>query len=312
MAVAPGPDTIGVVLHPVNQPGIPDRLAAVAGIELVAPSDEDGVIAALQSASVLVTRRWRTDFLTPSLRWVQSVSSGVDQFPLNHLRDNGIVLTRAGGVHTAVAEHAIGLLLCLVRDLPAARRSPPQRTWDPHVAAELGGRTVVIAGLGPIGEAVAARLAGWEVTVIGVTRRPAAYRGSLSDVRPLAKLAEACLGASALIVTLPLTPQTEHLVSDDVLEALSGGWLVNVGRGHIVDEAALIRRLEDGRLGGAGLDVIEIEPPPVTSPLWELPNVVLTPHMAGMSNGYPARLGALFADNLQAYRGAGDWRFRVC
>ena len=186
------------------------------------------------------------------------------------------------------------------------------RRWHPHVTDELGGRTVAVVGLGTIGEAIAERLVGWDTTVIGLTRSPQRYQGGIRDVRPLSALREACEEASVLVLAVPSTAETRHLVGAAELDALGDGWLVNVARGAVVDEQALVARLADGRLRGAGLDVTEVEPLPVDSPLWELPNAVISPHRAGLSPGYGAHFARLFAANLAAHRGAGTWRNRVC
>lgn len=114
------------------------------------------------------------------------------------------------------------------------------------------------------------------------------------------------------MVALPLAAETQHLVSAPVLDALGLGWVTNVSRGPVIDEAALIERLRDGRLLGAGLDVTEQEPLPADSPLWDLPNVVITPHMAGLTPRYGERLAKLLSHNLRAYQGLEPWRNRIC
>lgn len=305
-------DLITVALHPSGPIGVRGALAALEGIELVCPSDEQGVVDALRAASVLVTREWRDEYFAPGLRWVQTGSAGHERFPLDGFRRRGIVLAGGRGLHAVVAEHAIGLLLSLTRDIHVAVRAMSSHRWDPHVAEEIGGRTVVLLGLGTIGEGIARRLAQWDVRVIGVTRTPDRYRGAVADMRALGELATACAEASVLFIALPSTTETRHLVSAAVLDALGQGWLVNVSRGALVDEAALIERLRDGRLRGAGLDVVSEEPLPPASPLWSLPNVVLTPHMGGHSPRYGARFAALFEENLRAFRGQGPWRNRIC
>ncbi len=301
-----------VVLHPTHQSGVREALEQVRDIQLVCPTTESDVPSALQADSVLVTYIWHDEYLQPGLRWLQSHSAGYNQYPIDALRARGVILTSASGVHIVCAEHAIGLLLALTRDIHLGIRAMPTRRWDTHVAPEVGGRTVVIAGLGAIGEAIARRLAGWDVRLIGVTRSPKSYAGVVEDVRPLDQLASACAEASILMVALPLAAETRHLVSAEVLDSLGPGWVTNVSRGAVIDESALIERLRDGRLLGAGLDVTESEPLHADSPLWDLPNVVITPHMAGLTPRCGERLAALLSHNLRAYRGLGAWRNRIC
>lgn len=301
-----------VVLHPQHQSGVKEALEALEEIRLVCPPSEADVRGALMEESVLVTYIWKDAYLQPGLRWLQSHSAGYNQYPIEALRERGIVLTSASGVHIVCAEHAIGLLLALTRDIHLSIRDMPLRRWNLHVAPEIGGRTIVIAGLGAIGEATARRLAGWDVRLIGITRSPGSYAGVLEDVRPLAELERACAEASILMVALPLAPETQHLVSGRVLDALGRGWVTNVSRGPVIDEAALIERLRDGRLIGAGLDVTEQEPLPADSPLWDLPNVVISPHMAGLTPRCGERLAQLLSHNLRAYQGLEPWKNRIC
>ena len=300
-----------VVLHPMHQSGVREALAEIPDIELRCPETESAVATALADDSVLVSYIWHDEYLRTGMRWLQSHSAGYNQYPVDVLRERGIILTSASGVHIVCAEHAIGLLLALTRDIHLGIRDMPSRRWDTHVAPEVGGRTVVIAGLGAIGEAIAVRLAGWDVRLIGVTRSPKGYRGAVEDIRPLSALADACREASILMVAFPLAAETRHLVSAEVLDALGAGWVTNVSRGPVIDEAALIERLRDGRLLGAGLDVTETEPLPADSPLWDMPNVVITPHMAGLTPRCGERLAKLLTENLRAYRGQGPWRNRI-
>jgi D-2-hydroxyacid dehydrogenase (NADP+) len=299
-----------IVIHPGVLPGVPEAIAALPGVRVVCPPEEE-IAEALRDAEVLITWKWRDEYLNGRLRWLQSHSAGSDQYPLAALKEHGIVLTSARGVHIVCAEHAIGLLLAMTRDIHQSIREMPARTWNLHVAPEVGGRTVVVLGLGAIGEAIARRLQGWEVRLIGITRNPAAYEGILDDVRPLSELEAAAAEASILIVALPAAPETRHIVSADVLEALGEGWVVNISRGAVIDEAALVERLAAGTLRGAGLDVTEVEPLPPDSPLWDLPNVVITPHMAGLTPRYGERLAAIVSRNLVAFSGNGPWVNRI-
>lgn len=305
-----------MVVHPTSEAGVAGALAVCHDIDVVCPDSADAVVDALGAApdGILVTPRvgWRDEYLVDGLRWVQSQSAGYEGFPLEEFRRRGIVFTTGRGLHPVCAEHAIGLLLTLLRGTHLALRNMARHTWERVDAFELAGQTVVVAGLGTIGEGIAVRLAGWDTTTIGLTRDPARYRGVLPDVRPLSRLREACAEASVLMLALPNSPDTRGIVSGPVLDALGPGWLVNVARGSLIDEAALVERLIDGRLRGAGLDVLPTEPLAPESVLWDLPNVVLTPHMAGRSPTYPRRFAALVADNLKAFRGEGEWRNRVC
>ncbi len=304
--------TTTIVVDPSSPFGVREALASLPGVVAVCPASERDVARALAEVPVLITKLWHDEYFQPALRWVQTGSAGYERFPLEGFRRRGIVLCSGRGLHSVVAEHAVALLLAAMRDIHVSIRRMALREWEPHVAEQLAGRTVVVAGLGPIGEGIALRLAAWDVRLIGVTRTPARYAGALSDVRPLSELADACAEASVLFVAVPQTPETRHLVSAPVLDALGHGFVVNVARGPLVDEAALIERLRDGRLAGAGLDVVENEPLAPGSPLWTLPNVVLTPHMGGNSPGYGRRFAELLSENLRAYMGLGPWRNRIC
>jgi phosphoglycerate dehydrogenase-like enzyme len=303
-----------VVLHPASAPGVAAALGAMPRIRLLRPQSTRGVTAALATGQVLVTERagWNDEFIVPRLRWVQSQSTGTEGFPLAEFRRRGIAFTTGRGLHAVCAEHAIALLLALTRDVHLAVRDMDTRRWHPHMAQELAGRTVAVAGLGTVGAGIVRLLSGWDVRVIGVTKAPARHAGLLPDVRPLSELRAACRESSVLLLALPGGPDTRRLVAGPELDALGDGWLVNVSRGSVVDEDALVARLTSGSLAGAGLDVTESEPLPGCSPLWELPNVIITPHMAGRTPRYAERFADLMARNLRAYCGEGEWRNRIC
>jgi phosphoglycerate dehydrogenase-like enzyme len=268
--------------------------------------------AALAGAEVLVTFRWLDEWLIPSLRWVQSVSAGTDQFPLDLLRSNGVVLTSARGIHeTQVSEHALGLLLAMTRGIATAATNQASRTWVWSEVTELSGKTLGVLGLGVIGEGVAHRASAFGMRVIGTKQDPSSYEGVAEEVFGPEGTLDVFRQADAVVITLPGTPETEGLVGAAELEALAGGWLVNVGRGSVIDTGALITAMLAGKLKGVALDVFEKEPLPEDSPLWQMPGVLVSPHLAGLSPRYGERLAALFERNLAAYRGESEWVNRV-
>jgi phosphoglycerate dehydrogenase-like enzyme len=281
-------------------------------VDLACPEDADSVTAALQNAPVLVSFIWEDRFLTPALRWVQSISAGTEQFPLARLAAAGVVLTSARGVHgPQVAEHAFALLLALTRGIGYSMRNAVERSWRQYTGDELTGRTLGVLGLGPIGEEVARRARAWGMQVVGCTRRPHAYQGVLTEVLGLDQVREVCRRSHAVVAALPDAPETRNLIDAAAFAALGDGWLVNVGRGSAVDLAALLDALDRGELRGAGLDVFPTEPLPPESPLWSHPRVVLTPHVGGLSPRYGPRLAELTAANLAALHGRGEWVNRV-
>ena len=299
-----------VVIHPVEGNSIPRAFRAIDGIDVVTPADADAVAEALVGAEILVSWAWRDDFLTPSLRWIQSVSIGVEQFPADALRDAGIVLTNPWGISgVQVSEHAFALLLSMTRGVARGIRYQAEHRWKPGGVIELEGKTLAVLGLGSIGEAIAGKGRTFGMHVIGVKRTLGGYDGAAHEVTD--SILDACTRADVVIVALPGGPETRGAVGAQELDALGAGFLVNVGRGAVVDTDALVGALTDGPLRGAGLDVFDVEPLSAESPLWDLPNVVITPHQAGHSPRYGDQLAEVFLENLAAYRGAGEWRNRI-
>lgn len=264
-----------------------------------------------RGGSVLVTFDWDDAFLLPHLTWVQAISAGVDQFPLDALRELGVVFTSARGVHTpAVAEHALALLFAAVRRIgPAVRRSE-RHEWKPEMGGEVRGLTVTILGMGSIGTEIARLLQPFDATVIGI-RRHAGTAQYADEVLGPEDILSACRRSDVLICALPETDETIGVVGSDQLEALGAGWLVNIGRGSSVDQDALATALTTGALRGAAIDVTATEPLPGDSPLWDIDNLVITPHMAWATNHLTPRLASLIEHNVQAFKGEVDWMNRI-
>ena len=305
-------DPIHVVVGPLGGTGIAEAIAAVDGVTATIARSLDEVPALLDDAPVLVTFRWSDSWVIPGLRWIQSVSAGTDQYPLEALAANGTVLTSARGIHEVqVSEHAIGMLLAMTSGIGIAAVQQQSRLWAWTPSTELQGMTLGVLGLGGIGEGVARRAAAFGMRVIGTKAHPDGYRGVAETVFSPEDTLEVFRRADAVVITLPGGEGTRHLVGAAELEALRGGWLVNVGRGPVIDEAALVATMQNGVLAGAALDVFESEPLTPESPLWDLPRVLISPHMAGSSPKYGERLAALFARNLVAYRGTREWENRV-
>jgi phosphoglycerate dehydrogenase-like enzyme len=250
--------------------------------------------------------------MRPSLRWIAGMGAGYEQYPLARLADRSIALTTAAGVHAGcVAEHAFALMLALTRRLGEAMRNMVAHRWQALPGEELAGKKLAIVGVGRIGEEIARRAQAWGMEVVGLKRNPGNYRGCVTDMRGVDQLPEVCDWADILLLAAPAAPDRRPLVGQRELERLGRGWIVNVGRGSLIDEAALLRALDGAGLRGAGLDVTAIEPLPADSPLWDHPNVVITAHNAGDSPGFGPRWGAIFTRNLSALRGDGDWVNRV-
>jgi phosphoglycerate dehydrogenase-like enzyme len=247
----------------------------------------------------------------PKLRWLHSFSAGVDNPFFGKLRERGVRLTTSSGANAVpIAHTAIWYLLALSRGAETWRDAQVRRAWERHDVADLQGLTLGVVGLGPIGLEVARIGAALRMRVIGVRRTP---RGDEPcETWPLARLDELLAVADAVVLALPLSDATQHLLDARRIASMRrGAWLVNVGRGALVEEPALVAALETGHLGGAGLDVFETEPLPAESPLWSLPNVIVTPHNSGDTPGNLVRATAIFLDNLARERRGAPLRNEV-
>lgn len=238
---------------------------------------------------------------TPNLRWLHTMSAGVDSPIFSTFIERGVRLSNSSGSSAApIARTAMMYLLALSRDLPRMMRAQLDREWAWQAWRELEGRRVAVVGFGPIGQEVVRLATAFGMEPIVVRRR--ARGDEPCPVRPLSELGEVLSDADAVVVALPLTPDTEGLFSADLLARLpSHAFFVNVGRGELVDQVALTDALSAGRLAGAGLDVTTPEPLPADDPLWGLPNVIITPHNSGSTDGTARRAADLFLTNLEAW-----------
>ena len=283
--------------------------ARATGIAAFQVRSLDELQARIGEADVLVVSGlWRDTLLAqaPRLRFIQAIGAGTDQFSRPALQAAGIRLASAAGVNArAVSEHAMALILALVRRLPEARDNQTRRHWRGMIGDlagredELGGKTLAIVGPGRIGGRLARLARAFDMTTIGVRRDPASGLGDCDEVVALGALKQVLPRVDFVALTCPLTAETEGLMDAAAFAAMRpGAYLINVARGRCVDEAALVAALEGGRIAGAGIDVTVDEPLGAESPLWGMKNVLLTPHTAGETRAYEDNLFDILQDNL--------------
>ena len=274
----------------------------------------DDFARALPDADVIVTGGLTDDELARAtrMRWFSSVAAGLDDIATPAMLARGVEITNASGVHGPnIAEHVLAMMLMFTRGMPRLLRAQLAHRWERDLRSrsdgpgELTGKTLVIVGLGRIGEAIAVRARPFGVRVVALKRDPSARHDAgvaVDELLGMDALDEALGRADHVCVTVPLTRETHHLMHARRLARLrTSAFLYNISRGAVIDEAALVDALRAGKLAGAGLDVFEEEPLPPTSPLWDLDNVILTPHVAGATPLYYDRTAALFADNLDRF-----------
>lgn len=241
----------------------------------------------------------------PGLQWLQVFNAGVDHPIYTEMLARGVRLTTsAGSTAIPIAQTAITGLLMLARNFPRWLAAQRERRWDPARMAEfprdLVGQTALIYGLGSIGSEIARLARALGLKVIGIRRSPQRPGDPVDELHPPQKLAELLPRADWLIIASPLTAETRGLVNAGLLARLpKGACLINIGRGEIIDEAAMIEALRAGQLGGAYLDVFEKEPLPAESPLWDLPKVIISPHNSAAASGNDERVYRMFLANLE-------------
>jgi phosphoglycerate dehydrogenase-like enzyme len=237
-----------------------------------------------------------------SLRWVNLFHAGADNLLCPELIESDIVVTSAKGAHVIpIAEHVFAFMLAHVKQLARHRDAQLRRSWERKQLEELHGKTLCVVGLGNIGAEIARRADCFGMRVVG-TRRTVAPLPGVERVESPVRLRDLLPEADYVVLTLPYTAETTGMIGAQELAIMkSGAVLINVGRGQVVDQEALVEALKSGHLGGAGLDATDPEPLPPDSELWLLPNVTITPHNSGWSRYTRDRSVTMFCDNLRRY-----------
>lgn len=238
----------------------------------------------------------------PGLRYICAMSAGTERIETLKALKPDVRVTSGRGIHgPQMSELAFLSMIALSREFPRMQRNQQKHVWERWPQKLIWGKTAVLLGIGPIAEELAARCVAFGMHVVGISdaRKEAPHFGKML---PRSRLKEAAAEADFLIVLVPLSPETRHIIDDGVLGSMKKtGILINLARGPVVDEKALVRALQDGRIGGAALDVFEAEPLPADSPLWDMPNVIVTPRIGGMSDVYPQQALPLVVHNLRCF-----------
>jgi D-3-phosphoglycerate dehydrogenase len=240
----------------------------------------------------------------PKLKWIQSSAAGLDKLLVPELVNRGLVITNASGVHaSAVVECAWALTLAIGRCLHTFMRQQQEHTWKWGPLYDMFGGTAGIIGLGGIGRQYARVARAFDMRVIAVDPHVREKPDTIAELWPMSQLDDLLRQSDVVLVSCPYTPETHYLIDRRRLGLMKPtAIIVNIARGGIIDEAALIDALRAGRLAGAGLDVTETEPLPASSPLWDAPNLVLSPHCGGVSSHRVRKLIEFFCENLRRYQ----------
>jgi phosphoglycerate dehydrogenase-like enzyme len=285
---------------------------------VVVESDADPDESALRDTDAIVGWNLAPETLAVAqkMRWFHAAGAGVERFDLAAIAGRGLVMTNSSGVSAPnMAEHVLGMMIALTRRFPQLLRSQARREWRDHEThgevSELQGQIVLVVGTGDVGLEVARRAVAFGLRVHGLRRRGGSLPG-FDAMYTSDQLALALADADHVVVTVPETPRTRHLLDAAAFAAMKPGTMIyNVGRGGVIDTDALIAALASGHVAGAGLDVTDPEPLPATSPLWEMPNVLITAHTSGATPRYWDRQTALIAENIRRLQRGEPPRNRV-
>jgi phosphoglycerate dehydrogenase-like enzyme len=282
-----------------------DEIARLGEVRTAGPADLAGV---LRGAEVLLAWDFRTPALAAAwhaadrLRWVHTASAGVDNVLTPDVAASEVTVTNSRGVFdAAIAEYVLGLVLAFAKDLAGTWDRQRRRVWEHRDTERVAGATALVVGVGPIGRATTRmlRAAGMHVRAVGRTTRDDPELGAVSSSVDLVRLLP---DADYVVLVAPLTEETRAMIGGAELAAMRPtARLINVGRGELVVESEVIAALESGRIGGAALDVFEREPLPPSSPLWDLPGVLVSPHMSADARGWREQLAELFLGNLRRW-----------
>ncbi len=296
-----------VLCYPVEERHCRQISAVSPDIEVV-DAGQENIAGILPSADIFcghakVPVPWDEVVAAGRLRWIQSSAAGLDHCLVPSVIDSSIPVTSASGLFAnQVAEQTLTLLLGLLRDLPASLRQQETRTFDRHPTQDLFGRTVGIVGLGGNGRRLAEVLAPLVSRIVATDLFPIDKPDCVDELWPANQLPELLGESDVVVLCIPLNSQTESLIDSVALATLKpGAILINVARGPIVVESDLVDALTSGQLAGAGLDVTEVEPLPATSPLWSLPNVIITPHIGAQSARRVDDTTDFFCQNLRRW-----------
>ena len=298
---------------------IADLSASFPGVEIVTVTTPEEQERHIRDAEVF--HGFLTEELLAAaeqLRWFHLPGAGIDStLAVPGFAESDIILTNARGPHAPpMANHAMGMIVILAHKWHDFFRDEQERKWDPWnyiwQYEDLGGRTMGILALGDVGSAVARRAHGFGMKVYAVDKFPKPEMPEVEAIWGLDRLDEMVGMSDWLVIAAPLTPGTRGLIDRRRIELLpDGAHVIIISRGGIVDEDALIDGLQSGRIAGAGIDVFAAEPLAPDSPLWSMPNVVVTPHVAGVSAGTCDGLKAIFKENLRRYLAGEDFLY-VC
>lgn len=266
--------------------------------------------AAIETSPVVVTFGLPDDLLAcaESLRWVQALSAGVNKtYDVDALDTAGVVLTTISGVHAQpIAEQVLGYMLAFERGIHTGLRQQQRGVWERYTGGELADATLGIVGVGAIGQRIAEFASAIGMQTVGLKRDPESGGDSVDELFGPDGLYEVLLRADYVVLACPLTDETRGLIGSEELQTLGDeSVLINIARGGVVNEETLIRALQNGWIRGAALDVFSTEPLPPDSPLWDLSNVIVTPHMAGSTPHYIERSATIVAENYRTFV-AGD------
>lgn len=297
--------------------------AALAPAEVVFKLfvDKDGIAEAAKDIDVAILNGDLDDSIlaSPNLRWVHCCRAGVEKSARPEVFERGIILTSSSGRSApALAEHALMFMLALTYDLPMLLRAQSERRWavsrEYFMKTGLYKKTVGIIGLGKTGREVARLAKGFDMRVLGWKRSAAAVE-NVDRVYASAEgegIDELLRESDYVVLCVELNNDTYHLLNAEKLALMKkSAFLINMGRGKLVDEAALCAALADGAIAGAGLDTFEVEPLPQDSPLWEMPNVIITPHITPQLPDREERMLSYVFENIRAYREGGRFVNRV-
>jgi phosphoglycerate dehydrogenase-like enzyme len=289
----------------------PDRLADLErkhGVQFVVPPRGEPTMPLIADVDAVYGQLTADEFASSQgLRWVQSPSAGVEwMWSVPGLADSDVVVTNMRGAHAAtIAEHTFAMLLMLTRGLRSFEQNQRDHRWSRDGVTLMGiqGLTMGIVGFGNIGRAIARRATGFEMRVLAVDADAVPPGDGVAEVWPLVRLNDLCRETDVLAISAPITPSSRGMIGREQIRNLKrGSYILQMSRGGIVNEAALVDALEEGYLAGAGLDVTATEPLPVGDPLWTAPNLIVTPHTSASSPQTTELVWSILSENLARFQ----------